>query len=426
VERSSARRFNGPVVALATLISGLALAADADAAPKVTTVFSFDASRTGEHPWSSVTFDADGSLFGTTHQGGTYGKGTVFKLSPPKSGKGRWTRKILHSFRGGWDGDTPLVGLARAPSGALYGTTDSGGGGACSGGCGTVYELTPGANGQWTYSVIYRFRTVADGTRTSALPLLRGDALYGTTRAGGAFDKGTVFSLRKTGGIWTKRTLHSFAGGKDDGQYPAAGVVFGPDGALYGTTQTGGADVGAHGTVFRLASAGGAAPWNVALLHRFQGGRDGEGPIAPVAFDRHGALYGTTPYGGEGPCFLACGTVFRLAPASAGGAWETIYTFKHGKDGSFPRSGLTIDGTGALFGTTSKGGGAASLGTVYKLTPPSTKAKQWKETILHRFAGSPDDGATPFADVTLRGKLLYGTARDGGSTGLGTVFKLTR
>ena len=417
------------VVTMLLMAGALSLTGRADAASSITTLFSFKNSETGKNPWSSVVFDADGALFGTTHDGGAYGKGTVFKLSPPKSGSSAWVRKVVHDFRGGSDGDTPLVGLSKASSGALYGTTDAGGGGSCSGGCGTVYELLPKADGGVKYSVVYRFKSVKDGSRTSARLVLKGGVLYGTTRTGGTEDKGTVFSLRKVDGNWTKKTLHSFVGGQNDGQYPAAGVVFGPDGALYGTTQTGGSDVGAHGVVFRLAQTGDGAnaPWKVKLLHRFQGGADGEGPIAPVTFDGDGALYGTTPYGGEGPCYLACGTVFRLAPKSGGGwTWKTIYSFKHGEDGSFPRSGLISDSSGALYGTTSKGGSGASLGTVYKLTPPATTSQPWMETVLHSFAGSPADGATPFGELTLRKGVLYGTTRDGGANTFGTVFKLTR
>jgi uncharacterized repeat protein (TIGR03803 family) len=177
--------------------------------------------------------------------------------------------------------------------------------------------------------------------------------LYGTARTGGAHDFGTVFSLKLDGGVWTKTVLHSFAGGQNDGQYPAAGVVFGPDGALYGTTQTGGADAGALGTVFRLARRA-TGPWRLSLLHRFEGGREGEGPLSPVVFDSDGALYGTTPYGGEGPCFLFCGTVFQLAKNEVGGKWKhkAIYRFKHGSDGSEPRGALIVDKSGALYGST--------------------------------------------------------------------------
>ena len=376
---------------------------------------------------SSSAFE--GALYGTTTEGGLHGMGTVFKLTPPAAGKRKWKRTVLHHFRGGRDGAVPLAGLVRAPTGALYGTTDTGGAGACSGGCGTVYELKPGPGDTWTYAVIHRFRNVRAGVRTSAQLSIKKGVLYGTTSAGGAHDRGTIFSLRWNGTKWRHWVLHSFAGGEGDGQYPRAGVVFGPDGALYGTTETGGKDVGANGTVFRLAQTegGGPASWEVSLLHRFQGGDDGEGPLGPVAFDASGALYGTTPYGGGGPCFLGCGTVFRLAKQT-GDQWDkqTIHRFAPGTDGSFPRGSLVATGAGVLYGTTTKGGNPSSLGTVFRLRPPKPGSEQWKATVLHKFAGP--DGSVPFGGVILRSGVLYGTTRDGGASGgaqLGTVFALT-
>lgn len=407
--------------ALAALL--LFAAGPLQAAPKLKTLFAFEDDGKGKHPWSTLVFDDAGALYGTTYEGGAKNFGTVFQLLPPEKGKSTWKRKVLHEFVGGSDGAGPQAGLAIAPDGALYGTTDTGGKGKCSGGCGTVFELKPGRKSGWQYSVIHHFAAVPEGVRSSAqLVIDRKGRLYGTTRTGGTEDMGTVFRLKKASSEWAYTVLHSFRGGDDDGQYPVAGVVFGPDGALYGTTQTGGSDVGAKGVVYRLSQGGGS--WNTQILHRFGGGTDGEGPIEPVAFDDDGALYGTTPYGGQGACFLFCGTVFRIGDAAGAAQYDVIYRFAHGTDGSFPRAGVTVGPAGIVYGTTSKGGDPASLGTVFQL---KRKGGSWKEKVLFRFTGP--DGAVPFAGVILDTKgHLFGTTRDGGQPdgeGYGSVYQLT-
>ena len=122
----------------------------------------------GANPYDAVIFDANGNLYGTTSKGGTRNRGTVFELTPTKSGP--WTETILHSFGSiTSDGENPIAGLAIDASGNLYGTTLGGGTvSACklSGNpypCGTVYELSPVTGGNWTYSIIHDFSDVGDG-----------------------------------------------------------------------------------------------------------------------------------------------------------------------------------------------------------------------------------------------------------------------
>jgi len=177
------------------------------------------------------------------------------------------TEQVLYSFcsvSGCADGNTPLAGLISDAAGNLYGTTPSGGSiSNCSTGCGTVFELTPGAGGTWTETVLYSF-CPANGCSDGAYPEsgnLVFDAvgnLYGTTAFGGAYqsacgghDCGTVFELSPDGGgKWTETVLHSFGNGTD-GREPLASLIFDAAGNLYGTTAFGGADAG--GTVFELS-----------------------------------------------------------------------------------------------------------------------------------------------------------------------------
>ncbi|QZN99332.1 choice-of-anchor tandem repeat GloVer-containing protein [Chenggangzhangella methanolivorans] len=305
--------------ALTTAILGFAGAASA--APELTTLFAFTDGVTGEHPWAAPILGPDGALYGVTIDGGASDDGVVYRLTPQEAGK-PWKYKALHEFRGGRDGADPIAGLAMGPSGALYGVTSAGGGGECSGGCGVVYELAPKGDGSFAYDVIYRFKRVADGVRSSSRLVMDDDgALYGTTAAGGAYDRGTAFSLRKAKSGWKKKILHSFAGGKDDGRFPDAGVVFGPDGMLYGTTRVGGAVSGDRGTVYRLARSSASGLWKAKLLHRFTGGPDGEQPTGPLAFDRDGALYGATSLAAAEPASADAGrcSASPCAPRRAGG-----------------------------------------------------------------------------------------------------------
>jgi uncharacterized repeat protein (TIGR03803 family) len=275
----------------------------------------------GANPSAGVTYKA-GMLYGTTYAGGTYGYGTVFKLTPPASPEGVWAESVLHSFAGGTDGMFPGGGVNFGIFGALYGTTVEGGdnvyGGGTVGGNGTVYKLTPPAtpSGGWTERVLHSFTGSGGENPYSNLVFHNGGALYGTTYLGGRRDSsgGTVFALippSRSGGRWwwTERVLHSFPFGATG---PLGGVIFAKSGALYGTTTS--SPDAPYGTAFKLApskSAGGA--WVHTLLHTFTG-TDGSDPEGDLVFDKTGALYGTTLEGGSTNCQRGCGAVFKLTP----------------------------------------------------------------------------------------------------------------
>src|SRR5271166_2917290 len=105
-------------------------------------LYSFIGSGFG--PAASLTMDAAGNLYGTTDKNGAFGAGTVFKLTP--SG-GSWKYTSLHDFTGGSDGGNPFSNVTFDANGNLYGRTSAGGdtSGDCQGlvGCGVVWEITP-------------------------------------------------------------------------------------------------------------------------------------------------------------------------------------------------------------------------------------------------------------------------------------------
>jgi uncharacterized repeat protein (TIGR03803 family) len=202
-------------------------------------------------------------------------------------------------------------------------------------------------------------------------------SLYGTTENGGTYGFGTVFELSQSGGIWTESVIYSFE--YHDGAYPLAGVTFDAAGSLYGTTDYGGAGTacspGSCGTVYELkrSSSGGTER----VLYSFKGGMDGSFPVAGVTLSG-GRIYGATASGGGGSCNLngvtGCGTVFRLDPS--GGKWiETVFRL-NGTDGAMPQAGLLVR-NGNLFGTTFYGGSGpcndnlSGWGVVFELTFPN-------------------------------------------------------
>jgi uncharacterized repeat protein (TIGR03803 family) len=149
------------------------------------------APKEGADPKTTLVRDAAGNLYGSTFDGGPLNYGTAFKLNPA----GKLT--VLHAFTGGKDGGNP-AGLVRDAAGNLYGVAEVGGhsSGACSSGCGTIFELKP-SGGKWTTAVLHTFTGYPSDGANSFATLLRDKSghLYGTTYAGGTVDFGIVFKL---------------------------------------------------------------------------------------------------------------------------------------------------------------------------------------------------------------------------------------
>ena len=245
--------------------------------------------------------------------------------------------------------------------------------------------------------------------------------LYGTAEFGGSDNQGAVFEItRSAGGSWTENILYNFTGSSDGGQ-PYASLVFDAAGDLYGTTNFGGSsncNLGC-GTVFKLTP--GSSGWTESVLYTFTGGNDGREPSARLLLDAAGNLYGTTLLGGNinSACSSGCGTVFKLTHGSSGWTESVVYPFTGGADGASPYDGLAFDAAGNLYGTT-YAGGTSGNGTVFKLSPGSNG---WTETVLHAFSGGYD-GKHPYGDLILDAAgNLYGTAFQGGA-GFGVVFEL--
>src|ERR1700677_768010 len=304
-----------------------------------TVLYSFKGDKDGQLAGESLTFDAQGNIYGATAYGGGYGScnepyyqhcGSIYELSPPQTKGGKWAGQVLYGFKGvksgqqSGDGANPNGALVLDSIGAIYGTTYFGGNnvkGKCEGGvggtgCGIVFKLTPPVNksGAWAKKTVYLFNG-QDGANSAAGVVFDGSGnLYGTTSFGpGPY--GLVFELKKPSGdahSWEETVLYAFSGG-NDGKDPIASVIFDANGNLYGTNHLGGTF---SGIVFQLkAPIRQGSVWTFGILHGFTGSPDGAQPAANLIFDKAGNIYSTTQLGGTGQsCQGGCGTVFAVSP----------------------------------------------------------------------------------------------------------------
>jgi uncharacterized repeat protein (TIGR03803 family) len=404
------RMLRSSIVSCAGLFSCvLVLHVPAAQAASEGVVYAFQDNFTnGAYPSAGLSA-VNGTDYGTTVAGGTYGQGSVYAINLQTGAE-----TVVHSFcsqigkQDCADGAYPYAGLIEV-KGMLFGTTLDGG--AYDGG--TVYSLDPSTG---TETVLHSFGSSGDGNGPyGGLIAIRGE-LYGTTAAGGANgDYGTVFSLDPKTGAET--VLYSFCGQSNctDGVAPQSGLID-VRGTLYGTTIYGGSSAGVCntwgcGTIFALDPATGAET----VLYSFcsqSGCVDGMNPYAGV-LNVKGKLYGDTEYGGT----YNNGVVFSFDPAT--GTETALHSFQgNGADGVIPSAGL-LELKDTIYGTTTAGG-AYGGGIVFSLD-----RKTGAETVLHSFGGA-SDGRSPEAGVLSINGTLYGTTEYGGAYSYGTVFSLTR
>jgi uncharacterized repeat protein (TIGR03803 family) len=419
------------VRAVFTAILGFLAAAAPSHAATHKVLHTFTGGKDGSSPYDSLILDAAGNLYGTTSAGANTECGAVFELLPGANGK--WKEKTLFDFYP--SGCEPIGGLVMDKAGNLYGTTTSGG---STDDTSTVFELSPGSDGSWTENVIYNFDgPFAISKPQSSLIFDVAGNLYGTTADGGANGDGTVFELTPgANGVWAETTIWTFDYFGTGGYSPYAGVVFDSAGNLYGTTVFGGSGAGCTaangcGTVFKLTPEANGT-WNETVLYSFNdNGADGYNPYGGVVFDSAGNLYGTTYYGGKNTADGGySGTVFKLSP-HANGTWSEKLLHSFGGDsnvgdGYQPYAGLTFE-NGDLYGTTVLGG-KYNGGTVFELVPGSNG--KWTEKIVYSFDNSSNscsNGCEPYSAVIFDAAgNLYGTTTEGGSgVGHGTAYEIT-
>jgi len=322
--------------------------------------------------------------------------------------------KVLHNFGAGSDGQYPAGGVTPDSRGNLYGAT-TGGDTGCKGegSGGTLFRLAPSGD-RWREKILYCFAgQYIDGFPDSGLTVDGSGDLFGTA-AGGPGGLGDVFELTPSGGGWNFSTIYAYHGG--------CCLVLDQAGNLYGGIGQGKYHAGAIGEL-----SPGSNGWIYTDLYdfcpppRYCG--SGELPYAPLSWDLHGNLYGTTLEGGEGEGY---GVVFRMTP-NGDGTWNYRVIHYFGirqNDGILPYAGLVLDAAGNAYGATSAGG-VNNTGVVFELSP--SPGGHWKETILYDFPHCVPDGCAPVFTLTLdQDGNLYGSAQ-GGDTKCGpcgVVFKL--
>lgn len=335
----------------------------------------------GSSPIGGVIADTAGNLYGTASDGNPQHGGVVFELSPGDHPH-RWALKVLYSFcsvSDCADGQVPSstltyqgasTGQPYDGASALYGVTEDGG----ENGHGTVYQIAPNGSG-WTETVLYSFCSKTNCTDGNlpygALVLDDTGNIFGSTDVGGEQDRGVVFELSQSNGTWTEIVLHDFCSQEacTDGATPGE-LTMDASGSLFGATYSGGANhKGCCGTIFKLVPNGTQSAYSV--MYNFcsqRSCRDGANPTAPLLLDSSGDIFGTTGAGGSNDVGDGGrGTVFELS----GSTYRVLYSFceeANCADGYDPPSGVIMDTSGNLIGTTLRGG-IDDGGTVFELSP---------------------------------------------------------
>jgi uncharacterized repeat protein (TIGR03803 family) len=292
----------------------------------LTTLAAF-AITNGSAPHGPLAQGTDGAFYGTTANGGTNSSGTIFKLASD----GLLTS--LYSFTGGADGANPFAGVIQGVDGDFYGTAQNGG----VSGHGTVFKLaSTGA-----FATLYSFTNGLDGGMPAGELVQGGDGLFYGLSQGGPSGNGNAFKMTAAG---TLANLYSFSGGFD-GNAPAGALAKGLDGSFYGATKFSSfRGFMFYGSLFKLTTNG-----SLTTLYQLNT-YDGHYPAAGVIQGSDGNLYGTTLYGGVNNL----GTVFQFNPAS--GALTTLIAFDGFDGGANPAAALAPGSDGSFYGATSTGG----------------------------------------------------------------------
>jgi uncharacterized repeat protein (TIGR03803 family) len=329
---------------------------------------------------------AGNTLYGTS-LGGNFSAGTVFKLNTDGTGF-----TILKHLDGPVTGGNPSSLMLSGNT--LFGTTTSEG--AQFGGGGTVFKLNTDGGGFSVIKLFVGFEITTPSSPTGGL-LLLGDTLYGTTQYGGTGYYGTIFKVNADGsGYSVIKNL-----GSVDGNYPRIAMIE-SGGNLYGATSGAGSFGG--GTVFRIGTNGSG----FTVLHHFNTG------LGPVGGSLN--LFGSTLYGSRAGFMQdGAGLTFRLNTDGSGFTVLHSHTFAEG----LILPGVILDGD-TLYGVAGFGG-IADLGTIFKL---NTNGSDF--TVLKQFTSFASvSGKEPLASgLVLSGNTLYGTTKAGGSSGVGTLYRV--
>lgn len=248
------------------------------------------------------------------------------------------------------------------------------------------------------YTKLLDFAGTSNGSYPGVDLISDGTFLYGMTYQGGTNDQGTIFKIMPDGTGYAK--LLDFAE-ISSGSYPYGSLI--SDGTfLYGMTIFGGAN--GMGTIVKVKHDG----TGYEKLLDFAGTTNGSYPWGSLISDGT-FLYGMTNSGGTS----GYGTIFKIMPDGTGYVKLLDFTGTNGRE---PRGSLFSDGT-FLYGVTFYGG-TSDMGTIFKIMTDGTGY-----TKLLDFTGATN-GSHPLSTFISDGTFLYGMTFQGGTSNVGTIFKI--
>lgn len=361
----------------------------------------------GTLPYSALTLDGAGFVWGTTLTGGTAGNGTVFKV---EMSSGSFASLVSFTgTTGASKGATPYTAFARHGD-FFWGATGTGG----ATNAGTVFKIDVTTH---AFTTVKEF-TGSVGAVLGSQP--RGDLfrttdgqIWGTTYQGGSAGRGTLFQVDPVSGNLTTHVQFNLDDAEGLGGAPFSGLISDGAGSLWGTTQM---STGGFGSVYKFDLTTHLVTMMTKLPH-FNSPNRGLAPVAGLTADNQGLLWGTTDAGG-----LGSGTVFKFDPVTR--AITTVVSFSGNTGttpGANPRATLWFDGTQYMWGTTLFGGTMGS-GTIYKVDVTNGA---FTNVIQFTNTSGANKGRQPFGKLTPDGDgFLWGTTSQGGANSIGTVYKV--
>ena len=397
-----------------------------------TVLKNLNATTDGSYPQGDLMQATDGNLYGSCYTGGTFGNGTIFKITTAG------VLTVLRHLAATADGGNPYGVLYQNSDGVLYGLNRSGGAFTS----GTAFKITTAG----AFTVLHSFIPATEGSYPNGGFVKGNDGnLYAVASGDGAYGGGTAFRMTTAGAV----TVLAHFNGAKFGNTPAESLVKGKDSAYYGTNSTGGAY--GHGTIFKICAG------VTSTLYSFNRNISGGTPLGSLIQATDGNFYGTASDGGSS----GYGTIFKITPE---GTFSVIKHFTPVADGGIPKGSLIQGKDSLLYGTTSTGG-TNTGGTVFKvsLTGAYTvlrhltyatdssgaegglvqaadgnfygmtynNAKIFKITPAGLFSivrtlAYTADGANPLGSMVKHPDgNLYGMTSSGGTNVNGTIFKLT-
>lgn len=357
-----------------------------------TKLWDFSTVSTGRLPYGTLMQASNGKLYGTTNQGGSIDRGTIFEFDIATQ-----TVTKRCEFENGIEGEAPEGNLMLASNEKIYGGTTLGG----AYNFGVLFECDPAVAGG-AYKKKIDFDGAGIGNRPVHAPVEVNGKLYGTTEMGGANDKGVLYAYDLLSGSILKKIDFS---GKNTGEQPS-GLIKAPNNKLYGMTMRGG--LNGQGIIYEFDPATDSFAKRIDL----KASESGAYPYGSLILASNGKLYGLTSYADA----AHRGTLFEYD-------YVNNLIVKHvdfggtADNGVVPSGDLTEAPNGKLYGLTTQGG-TSDRGTIFEYDPVSTNYK------LKFSFNQTQSGAFPYGSLTLssNGKL-YGMTMSGGATDQGTVFE---